>query len=69
LIERRPGDEAGVRRLARLAIEAVERGASITRRLLAFGRRSDLRAEPIDVAALLSGLREIFVHTGTAGLQ
>ena len=45
LIERRPGDEAGVRRLARLAIEAADRGASITRRLLAFGRRSDLRAE------------------------
>ena len=28
LIERDPADEAGVRRLARLAIEAAERGAS-----------------------------------------
>jgi signal transduction histidine kinase/CheY-like chemotaxis protein len=63
LIERHPADEIRVRRLARLAIEAVERGASITRRLLAFGRRSDLRAEPLDVAPVLNGLREILVHT------
>ena len=63
LIERRPGDEAGVRRLARLAIEASERGASITRRLLAFGRRGDLRAEAFDVGSLLGGLREILAHT------
>jgi len=63
LIERRPGDEAGVRRLARLAIEAADRGASVTRRLLAFGRRSDLHAEACDAAPLLSGLREILSHT------
>jgi len=63
LIERRPGDEAGVRRLARLAIEASERGASVTRRLLAFGRRGDLHAEACDMAPLLSGLREILAHT------
>ena len=63
LIERRPADEMGVRRLARLALEAVERGASITRRLLAFGRRSDLRAEALDAASVLNGLREILVHT------
>jgi PAS domain S-box-containing protein len=63
LIERRPGDEPGVARLARLAMEATERGASITRRLLAFGRRGDLRAETLDVVPLLNSLHEIFVHT------
>jgi PAS domain S-box-containing protein len=63
LIERRPGDAAGVHRLARIAIEAADRGASITRRLLAFGRRGDLRAEALDAAALLGGLREILRHT------
>ena len=68
LIERRAGDEAGVRRLARLAIEAAERGASITRRLLVFGRRNDLRAEPVDVVALLGGLQEIFAHTLGSGI-
>ena len=63
LIDRRPHDEAGIRRLARMVIEAADRGASTTRRLLAFGRRSDLRAEPLDVAAMLRGMREIFSHT------
>jgi len=63
LIDRRPGDAPAVARLVRLAMEATERGASITRRLLAIGRRADLRAETQDVAALLSSLQEIFVHT------
>ena len=63
LIERRAGDAAGVRRFARMAIEAAERGSAITRRLLAFGRRGDLRAEPLDPVALLNGLLEVFAHT------
>jgi signal transduction histidine kinase/ActR/RegA family two-component response regulator len=63
LIERRPGDEDAVRRLARIAMEAAGRGSSVTRRLLAFGRRGDLRAEPLDADILLNGLREIFTHT------
>jgi signal transduction histidine kinase/FixJ family two-component response regulator len=63
LIERRPGDEPGVARLARLAMEATERGGSITRRLLAFGRGGDLRSETLDVKDVLDSLREIFFHT------
>ena len=69
LIERRPGDEDGVRRLARLAVEASERGASVTRRLLAFGRQADLRAEAFEAAPLLSGLQEILAHTIGAGIE
>jgi signal transduction histidine kinase/ActR/RegA family two-component response regulator len=69
LIERRPGDENAVRRLARIAMEAAGRGSSVTRRLLAFGRRGDLRAEPLDADALLHGLREIFVHTLGATIE
>jgi len=69
LIERRPGDVAGVRRLARLAMEAAGRGSSVTRRLLAFGRCGDLRAEALDAAAMLNGLREIFAHTLGAGIK
>ena len=63
LIARRPDDQAGIPRLTQLAGEAIERGSSITRRLLAFGRRGDLRSEAIDAAMLLNGLREILVHT------
>jgi PAS domain S-box-containing protein len=63
LIERRPDDHAAIRRLARLAGEATERGATITRRLLAFGRRDELHAEAIDTGALVAGLEDIFTHT------
>jgi PAS domain S-box-containing protein len=69
LIERRPADEAGVRRLARIALEASDRGASITRRLLAFGHRADLRAEALDANAVLRDLREILVHTLGAAIE
>ncbi len=52
-----------VRRLARLITEAAQRGAAVTRRLLSFSRRADLRAEPIDPRALLMDLREVLAHT------
>ncbi|MBP9232286.1 MAG: response regulator [Phenylobacterium sp.] len=37
--------------------QAVERGASLTRQLLAFSRRTSLRPEVIDLAAQLEGMR------------
>jgi signal transduction histidine kinase/ActR/RegA family two-component response regulator len=69
LIERRASDETAVRRLARVVMEAAGRGASITRRLLAFGRRADLRAEALDVAAVLVGMHEVFAHTLGAAIE
>jgi CheY-like chemotaxis protein len=63
MIERRAADPEGVRRLARMAADAAERGSAITRRLLAFARRGDLRAEALDAAAVLEDLREILAHT------
>lgn len=63
LIARRPKDPDAVLRFARIIIDAAERGSSITRRLLTFAHRGDLRAEAIDLSALLDGLREILTHT------
>ena len=63
LIESRPHDEGAVRRLARQVREAVGRGASITRRLLAVGRGGDLRSEAVEVTGMLTGMREILAHT------
>ncbi len=63
LILRHPGDPAKVNRYARLMETAAGRGASITRRLLAFARRGDLRAEPTDVGAVVEGVREVLSHT------
>ena len=63
MIERRANEPATIQRVVRMTNEAVERGAAVTRRLLAFGRRGDLRATRIDAAGLLADLREILVHT------
>ncbi|WP_376100352.1 ATP-binding protein [Roseomonas sp. CCTCC AB2023176] len=69
LIETRPEDPERVRRLARVVLEAASRGAAVTRRLLSFSRRADLRAEPVEAAPLLAGLREILAHTLGAGID
>lgn len=63
LIDKRAGDAGSVRRFARLIGEASERGSSITRRLLSFARRGELRAEPVETASLLYDLREVLQHT------
>ena len=68
LIERRPDDPGQVRDLARRIIEAAERGASVTRRLLAFSRRGELRAEPVESATVLLEIREILAATLGAGI-
>jgi signal transduction histidine kinase/CheY-like chemotaxis protein len=69
LIERRLRSETEVRRLVRIVMGASGRGASITRRLLAFGRRSDLRAEALDVVALLTDMQGMLSHTLGATIE
>ena len=69
LIARSADDARRVRQLAGMATEATERGASVTRRLLAFARRGELRAETVDAAALLADLCEVLAHTLGAGIE
>jgi PAS domain S-box-containing protein len=69
MIERKPADVHSVRRIARMVFEAAERGASITRRLLVFSRRGDLRTAAVDPVALLADLREVLVHTLGTGIE
>jgi PAS domain S-box-containing protein len=68
LIERRPEDLDRTRRLARSAIDAAARGASITQRLLSFARHGTLRAEVIATDELLNSMREVLAHTLGAGI-
>ncbi|HTW25745.1 MAG TPA: ATP-binding protein [Acetobacteraceae bacterium] len=63
LLQQRSGDPGEVQRLSLTIGEATERGASVTRRLLAFARRSELRAEPVCLVELLGDLREVLRHT------
>jgi PAS domain S-box-containing protein len=67
LLEKRHGDvlaAAGtdVQRLLAGLREAAERGALISRRLLAFGRREELRAADLDPSELLRGLRAVLAN-------
>ena len=69
LLRRQAGSPDGVRRLSRLILEATERGAAITRRLLAFARRGDLRSEPVDAAALLREMHAVLGLTLGSGVE
>jgi PAS domain S-box-containing protein len=69
LIESSAEDAVRVRRLSIMVSDAAKRGAAVTRRLLTFARRADLRAEPVDAVELLSTMSEIFAHTLGAGIE
>ena len=57
LLVRRTSDEV-LLRFARGAMEALWRGADITKRLLAFGREQPLEPVPVDLSALLPDLAD-----------
>ncbi len=63
LIAKRPGEAAAVARLAGMVVDAAERGGSITRRLLAFARRDELRARSVQPRPLLEGIADVLTHT------
>ncbi|WP_049975897.1 hybrid sensor histidine kinase/response regulator [Azospirillum sp. B506] len=48
---------------ARLALQAVERGATLTQHLLAFSRRQQLRPVPVDVATLVERISRLLGRT------
>ncbi len=53
MILRKPDDAARVTRLGEAALAAGQRGERLTRQLLAFARRQELKLEVTDVAALI----------------
>jgi signal transduction histidine kinase/ActR/RegA family two-component response regulator len=69
LIQDSAEDAGRVRRLASMITDAAARGATVTRRLLTFARRADLRGEPIAPAELLASTREILQHTLGGGIE
>jgi signal transduction histidine kinase/ActR/RegA family two-component response regulator len=63
LTARRSPEDGAAQRLTAFAGEAIERGISITRRLLAFAHPGASRIEAVDAGDMLEGLREILCHT------
>ncbi len=54
--------------LIHLIMDAADRGASITGRLLSFAHRGELRADAVDAAALLRDLSVVLTHTLGSGI-
>ncbi len=55
----RQSDPTRRRRLMDGMVQAAQRGAGLTKQLLAFSRRQQLRPEPVDVAMQIGGMREL----------
>ena len=59
LLRKRLPEDAGTRRLLDGALKGAERGASLSRRMLAFARQQDLKSSSTDIAALLDGMHDL----------
>ncbi|MGN6279589.1 MAG: PAS domain S-box protein, partial [Sphingomonas sp.] len=63
LLDKRLAGDAGAQRLIANARQGAERGAALTQRMLAFARRQELNPEPVDVPALVGGMRDLLQRT------
>ena len=59
LLRKRVPDDPRIKRLLDNSMEAAQRGASLTKRLLAFARRQDLKTEPVDVPELVRNMADL----------
>ena len=63
LLRKRVSDDARLTRLIDGAIKGAERGATLTKRMLAFARRQELKPETLEVMRLISGMEEMLRRT------
>ncbi|MGY2258891.1 PAS domain S-box protein [Pseudomonas sp. SDO55104_S430] len=56
IVRKRVGDDPRLTRLIDNATQGAQRGVSLTQRMLAFARRQELKAEPVDIPALVQGI-------------
>ncbi|WP_159982223.1 MULTISPECIES: PAS domain-containing sensor histidine kinase [unclassified Novosphingobium] len=68
LARRRMGQGQDITRFLDNIMEAAQRGATLTQRMLAFARRQDLRLEAVDLAALVRGMAELLERTIGSGV-
>jgi signal transduction histidine kinase len=62
-------NEAKVLRLIDGAIQGAERGASLTKRMLAFARRQELKPETVDIPNLVDSMVQMLRHSLGPGIQ
>src|SRR3954454_20637238 len=69
LLRKRVPDEPRYLRLIDGAMQGADRGATLTKRMLAFARRQELRPETVDVPRLVDGMEEMLRRTLGPGIQ
>ena len=68
MIQRRPDDVERVSRLAEAALAAGRRGERLTRQLLAFARRQELKPEIVDLSAMIEQVDPLLRRAVGAGV-
>ena len=63
LLRKRLADDARAQRLIEGALQGAKRGAALTQRMLAFARQQEMKTEAVDLADLLSGMRDLLDRT------
>jgi PAS domain S-box-containing protein len=63
------GIDAKTQSLLDNAIQGAQRGASLTKRMLAFARRQDLKTEPLELAALVRGMTGLLERSIGPGVR
>ena len=69
LLRKRLPEDPRLLRLVDGAMQGAERGATLTKRMLAFARRQELRPETVDVPRLVDGMEEMLRRTLGPGIQ
>jgi signal transduction histidine kinase len=69
LLRKHLADDAKARRLIDGAIQGAERGATLTKRMLAFARRQELKPETVEVPSLVHSMVEMLGRSLGPGIQ
>jgi signal transduction histidine kinase len=69
LLRKRLPDDPRLLRLVDGAIQGADRGATLTKRMLAFARRQALRPETVELPQLIDGMEELLRRTLGPGIQ
>jgi signal transduction histidine kinase len=69
LLGRRLPEDPQCHRLLHIAVQGGQRGASLTKRLLAFSRRQELKPTSVDIGELVSGMQELLARAVGSGIE
>jgi PAS domain S-box-containing protein len=69
LLRKRLQNDEKLLKLVDNAMQGIQRGTTLTQRMLAFARRQDLRPDSVDVGRLIGGLLEMLERTLGPGIE